>query len=275
MLTLLIDADIILYQIASAVEEPFDWGNDLWTLHSDASEAKQRLDYWVEGIKKKLDPQARLVFALTSSDNWRNEIMPSYKSHRKGVRKPLVFSAMKDYIRSIYRVYELPRLEADDILGLLSTGGIPCGKKGGEKVIVSTDKDFKTIPGKLYNPNDEDIQTITEEEANYSHLFQTLVGDSADGYSGCPSVGEKTAEKILTEHGSNWFTVVNSYKKVGLNEDEALRQARVARILRKGDYNVKTGDIKLWNPNNESGETVVLASRSVRRRLQTNGAKKR
>ena len=38
---LLIDGDIIAYQIASQIEEPIHWGNDLWTLHSDFNMARK------------------------------------------------------------------------------------------------------------------------------------------------------------------------------------------------------------------------------------------
>jgi hypothetical protein len=40
----LIDADILLYQAACAVEKEIDWGNDMWTLHSDAREGKMMMD---------------------------------------------------------------------------------------------------------------------------------------------------------------------------------------------------------------------------------------
>jgi len=46
-LTLLIDGDIICYEAASAVEQEIDWGEDLWTLHSNLDEARlwSRLNY--------------------------------------------------------------------------------------------------------------------------------------------------------------------------------------------------------------------------------------
>jgi len=43
-----------------------------------------------------------------------------------------------------------------------------------------------------------------------------------------------------------WKIVVGIYKDKGFTEKEALQQARVARILRHGDYNKKTGEVKLW-----------------------------
>lgn len=256
MMTLLIDGDIALYQHSSAVEEPFDWGDDLWTLHADASEAKQRLDYWVQGLMEKLSAK-RCIFALTSPDNWRAKVMPSYKAHRKSTRKPVIYPALKEYVRTAYRVYEIPTLEADDVLGLLATKALPGIRD--PLIVVSADKDLKTIPCRLYNPTDGSDRVISESEANYNHLFQTLIGDQTDGYPGCPGIGPKTASRALDEQGSNWSTVCALYRKAGLNEDEALRQARVARILRKGEFSFRTNKVKLWSPANESRPTVGTA----------------
>jgi DNA polymerase-1 len=66
-------------------------------------------------------------------------------------------------------------------------------------------------------------------------------------------VGIKTAEKIL---GTDinvplldlWDKVLQAYDKKGYTEAEALQQARCARILRHGEYNKKTGEVKLWQP---------------------------
>ena len=71
-----------------------------------------------------------------------------------------------------------------------------------------------------------------------------------DGYSGCPRVGVKTAEKILDEP-PYWNKVVAAYNKAGLSEEVALENARLARILRKGEYLEgydKEGDVNLWTP---------------------------
>jgi DNA polymerase-1 len=123
-------------------------------------------------------------------------------------------------------------------------------KLKGEKVIVSIDKDMKTIPG-LYSRDGETIVEVSEDEADYWHLFQTLTGDQTDGYSGCPGIGPKKAEAIL-QHPDNqddlWGVVVRTFVKAGLNEDEALVQARVARILRASDYDFEKKEPILWTP---------------------------
>jgi DNA polymerase-1 len=39
-----------------------------------------------------------------------------------------------------------------------------------------------------------------------------------------------------------------AYASKGLTEDDAILQARMARILQDGDYNYATKGIRLWNP---------------------------
>ena len=243
MRTLLIDGDILLYQESMAVEQEFDWGDDWWTLFGDLREAQERVDVWLQDIKELLNAD-KFVLTLTGRNNWRKDVLPTYKSNRKGKRKPVVYKALKQYLIDTYKTALFDRLEADDLMGLLQTD--PSNSE--ETVIVSEDKDMMTIPGLLYRPirPEEGVQKITEEEADRNHLLQSLMGDSTDGYSGCPGIGPKTAEKILKEN--DWSLVVAAYEKAGLTEEDALQQARVARILRHGEYDRKKDEVKLWHP---------------------------
>tara|TARA_R100001443_G_scaffold54534_1_gene65951 strand:+ start:821 stop:1552 length:732 start_codon:yes stop_codon:yes gene_type:complete len=243
MRTLLIDADILLYQESMAVEQEFDWGDDYWTLFGDLREAQERVDVWLQDIKELLNAD-KFVLTLTGRNNWRKDVLPTYKSNRKSKRKPVVYKALKQYLIDTYKTALVDRLEADDLMGLLQTD--PSNSE--ETVIVSEDKDMMTIPGLLYRPirPEEGVQTITEEVADRNHLLQSLMGDSTDGYSGCPGIGPKTAEKILKEN--DWSLVVAAYEKAGLTEEDALQQARVARILRHGEYDRKKDEVKLWHP---------------------------
>lgn len=161
----------------------------------------------------------------------------------------MCYAAIKDYIKETYRTYERPDLEGDDVLGILSTS--PKIIRG-EKVIVSLDKDLKTIPGLICDMKDFEISEISEAEADYMHMYQTLTGDTADGYSGCPGVGPKNAEKLLADtdgtYQTMWPVVVGQYQKKGLSEEEALIMARVARICRRDDYDFQRKEVILWNP---------------------------
>ena len=136
-----------------------------------------------------------------------------------------------------------PGLEGDDVLGIMATM-----KSTEERIIVSIDKDMKTVPGR-YARDDFEVIEVSEDQADTWHLFQALTGDIVDGYKGCPGVGPKKAEAILDGSKHPWEAVVTTFVKAGLTEDDALVQARVARILRASDYNFKAKQPILWRPN--------------------------
>jgi DNA polymerase-1 len=132
-----------------------------------------------------------------------------------------------------------------------------------QKVVICTiDKDLQTIPGHHYNFSKDLEFTVSEHQADLYHMSQTLTGDATDGYKGCPGMGAVGAKKLLDkvlEEATPWATaqtlrkmlwdaVVAAYAKAGLGEEEALCQARVARILRTGEFNFKTNEVNLWEP---------------------------
>jgi len=245
--TLLIDGDIFLYNVTTSCERAVCWdlNEDIWTLSADMKEARPRFDVEIGDLKRKLSA-GKVVIALSDGKaNWRKSVLPSYKAKRKKTRKPLIYPQLKKYAKETYQCVEWPTLEADDVLGLLAGGALALK---GDKIIVSSDKDLKTIPGKLYNHEhpERGVVDITVEEADYNHLFQTLVGDAVDGYKGCPRVGAVSAKRILED--PTWDTVLKTYESKGLTKEDALVQARVARILRSGEYNMTKKEVRLWQP---------------------------
>ena len=244
--TLLIDGDVLLYQHSTAVEQVVEWEPDRWTISSDAREAKERFDVALLDMKEDLDADD-FVLCFSDTENFRKIVLPTYKASRGKTRKPLCFLELKEYAQDTYRSRLLPGLEADDVLGILMTSP----RIKGEKVIVSIDKDLDTIPGLHFNPwkEDPEVYEISEDEADYNHLMQTLTGDAVDGYSGCPGLGKVRAARLL-EEAPTWKTVVDAYDRAGLGEEEALVQARVARILRKHEWNERRKEVRLWVPTN-------------------------
>lgn len=245
-----IDADILLYQSCSVVEVATDWGNDIWTLHSDAKEAMMIFDCTVSDILEKTSA-CRAVLCFSGPSNWRKHIYREYKANRKANRKPICFVPVREYVMKHYDTMIEPDLEADDCVGLISTGPKSRWRGCDRTVMVSEDKDLKSIPGTLYNPRTNEISVISKAEANRFHLFQTLVGDQTDNYPGCPGIGAVRAARMLDESPC-WETVVSAYEAAGLSEGDALVQAQIARILRHRDYNFRTKDINVWNPTRSS-----------------------
>ena len=236
MTLLLIDGDIIAYKAAASAEVATNWGDGQWTLHSFEPDVEVRIE---DQITKLMEaPVQDCVIAFTDKHNFRKEVAPYYKANRKDVRKPMLLGYAKEYMSKQYNTIMYRNLEADDVLGILAT-------KNPDTIIWSADKDLLTIPAKHWI--NEELVEITEAEANYNFFFQTLVGDSTDNYSGCPTVGPKTANKLLSS-GCTWSTVVDAFTKKGLSEEVALENARLARILRNGEYDTDTDEVKLWKP---------------------------
>ena len=113
-------------------------------------------------------------------------------------------------------------------------------------IICSPDKDMRQIPGKLYNM--EETTLISNDEGSKWHLVQSMAGDQTDGYSGCPSIGVKRATTIFENKGYSWKAVVETFEEKGLTEDDALINARLARILTANDYDFKHKKPIPWTP---------------------------
>ena len=149
----------------------------------------------------------------------------------------------------VYKSKMLPTLEGDDVLGIEQTSR----RKGRQTVVLSSDKDLRTVPGLYVDMKDPELelQQITELEADRWWMTQALTGDRTDGYKGCPGIGLKTAVSLLEDAESLetlWVRVLAAYASKGLTLEDAVQQARVARILRRGDYVAKTERVRLWSP---------------------------
>ena len=246
-LTALIDGDIYIFKAAAVAEHAVEWTEDLWTLHAHMSDAVLFFDEQIEQIKKDTEA-TNIIVALSDTRNFRYDVYPDYKHNRKDKRPPLLRAPLKEYAQAKYESFLRPGLEGDDVLGILATSDTIVK---GEKIVVSIDKDMKTVPCTFYNSGHKTFTEITEDEADYWHMFQTLTGDIADGYPGCPGIGPVRAEKLL-DGSDRWGAVVAAYEKAGLCEEQALIQARIARICRKSDYNFKMKEVILWTPQKNS-----------------------
>ena len=278
---LVIDGDWLCYHSMSAVENEVNWGDDRWTIDCDHSEARRIVDNLIAdySTRRKEWKDAAIVLAFTADDNWRKDISNAYKASRAGTRKPCGYWEFIKGVQHDYTSLLEPTLEGDDIMGII-------GSNSGEfnyenAVLVSVDKDFKTIPNcQFYWLTTGNILTQTEHTADYWHIFQTLKGDITDGYTGVPSMGEETTVKFLEEPygyikythtfksgarkglseerykkvpkdevGSLWDCIVSIADKNGMSEEDVIKQGQLARILRWQDYDLIEQQIHLWKPS--------------------------
>jgi len=239
---LLVDADQELHRACAATERDTRWDEENHILLSNEVEA---YDTVVSSLNSIMDRFGNKDMVLCFSEGrcFRYDIEPTYKGNRANSRKPLCFFDVRKRLLDNYKHVLFDTLEADDVMGILSTKPGP-----DEKIIVARDKDMKTIPGKLWDG--VKFHNVTEQEADYFHMYQTLIGDQADGYKGCPGAGPVKAKKLLdAKHdGSMWHIVNGAFLAAGLTEADALKQARLARILRWTDWDHANKKPILWSP---------------------------
>lgn len=250
---LLLDSDIIAYQAAAANEKVYDFG-DTRCSDTDLPAALRKAEEDVADLAELLEAD-QVIVCLTEPDptqEWRKVFYPRYKAHRDPTKKPVLLRAVKDHMASSYPSYIRPRLEADDVMGILATHP-QLLTEFDERIVVSEDKDMRTVPCKLYNPNRPELGVIeiSELDADRFHMWQTVCGDPTDGYPGCPGVGpdsEYAKDIIFADRDELWDEVLHAYASKRQTEEDALVQARVARICRWTDYNYTTKKIRLWSP---------------------------
>jgi DNA polymerase-1 len=242
-MSLLIDADYIVYKCCAACETEIDYGDDVIVVTSKFSEALAAVERDLYNIANDLGHFDDSILFFSDSNNFRKSLAPDYKGHRNR-KKPCGYKRVIKALQETFPVVIIPTLEADDALGIYAT------REQGH-IICSPDKDMRQIPGELYNFTDG-VEYITKEEGDRWHLIQTMAGDQTDGYSGVPGIGIKRADALLEQHGSNWQTVVDAFAEKDLDEDVALLNARLAKILQAENYDFLNEQIKHWVPTSSS-----------------------
>lgn len=239
--TALIDADHLAYQQAAAAHSNQSDGNEMAERIAALLEAYTRLACCTKFIT---------VFSCDREDNFRREVYAPYKTNRTA-EPPAMLELAQQLLKDAGPTISRANIEADDIMGIAQTGG-----KVSNPVIVSVDKDMRSIPGLHFNPNKDDFPVyISELQADYAFFLQWLCGDKTDGYPGIHGIGPAKAIKILNRADDSvapvmgWSAVVlEAYRDADKTLEEALQQARCARILRHEDWNAGDKCPILWEP---------------------------
>ena len=237
-LQLRVDADFYAYRACQSAETELDWGDDLITIASNFRVVLDIFEGELTNLRKRFDT-TNVTLYFSDINNFRKTVCPDYKGKRTK-RKPVGYRRLLDWCTKQYKVVRYKNVEADDALG------IECHLDPRDFILVSPDKDMKQIACRLFNGEDEFM--VTKEEADYWFWTQCLTGDPVDGYKGVPGIGSVGAKKILDNAENPWEAILMAYQKAGQTEEDALRNARLARILRPGEYNSTTKEPILWTP---------------------------
>ena len=146
---------------------------------------------------------------------FRNERYPEYKAQREA--PPDIFRTQLPLIERVATVMNIPQfgvpgVEADDVIATLAERAKDAGW---EAMVVTGDRDaFQLIePGiEVMYTRRGITDTVMADNAYLKERYDVtpeqyveyaaLRGDSSDNLPGVPGVGEKTAAKLLNEHGS-------------------------------------------------------------------------
>ena len=184
-------------------------------------------------VLKEKNPQYLAIAFDSKSPTFRHDVYSEYKSHRPPMPEDLVVQI--PYIKTIVEAHniltiEKKGLEADD---LLATAALLLAKQGHPVIIVSGDKDLLQLVSKditVWEPMNDRLMDEAYVQKKYNvppkmltDLF-ALMGDKADNIPGVPSVGPKTAEKLINEHG----TIEGIYKNIKSVKRPKLRDNLIA-----------------------------------------------
>lgn len=207
-------------------------------------------------VDEHLKGATSVFLTLSDRKNFRHRLLPSYKANRKDSARPIMLDFLRDFasegVDGISSML-IRDLEADDVCGI-AAGQFQ--EAGYETVIYSPDKDLLQIPGMTLTPSPVRdrvpvLSEVTVERADQWHIYQTLVGDTVDNYKGLPGYGPAKAEKLIEtfeDPADRWEAVVAGFVAKGLTAEDALIQARVARILRYSDWDKENKEPILWTP---------------------------
>ena len=136
----LLDADIVAYAVAFKSEEEFDFrASGTKVKHIDKATCWRLCDMVIAKHADAVKADSVIVCLTDPDVNFRKDFDPTYKSNRKGADRPELLQLAKEYMFENYRSYIKPRLEADDVMGILATRPTLWGKRFSDVGIVSSE----------------------------------------------------------------------------------------------------------------------------------------
>ncbi|SEF71679.1 DNA polymerase I [Parabacteroides chinchillae] len=197
----------------------------------------------LEDILKRENPTHIAVAFDPHGPTFRHEAYEQYKAQRE--ETPEVIKQSVPIIKNIIKAYNIPILEvagyeADDVIGTIAK---QAAKEDFDVYMMTPDKDYGQLVEDhifMYRPRfggDYEIMGVPEVLNKYG-LTSTeqvidllgLMGDTSDNIPGCPGVGEKTAQKLLTEFGTIENLLANTDKLKGAQRIKVEKNAEQIRF---------------------------------------------
>jgi 5'-3' exonuclease len=181
----------------------------------------------------------------------RSQWYDGYKSNRQAPPEELI--PQFDLVKEVTDAFSVPNLgcpgyEGDDILGTLSS---KLSLDGHQVVVATGDYDSLQLVsdqvsvkilkngGKHEHYNPASLLALRGISPEQVVDVKALMGDASDCIPGCPGIGEKTATKLITEHGDLDNLYTNLVKctpkmrsKLEENRDQVYLSQKLATIIR-------------------------------------------
>jgi DNA polymerase-1 len=223
-------------------------------------------------LLREREPHTVIVAMDSRGHSFRKDLFEAYKANRPPAPEDLQQQMVR--VREIVEAWgmnpvEAEGFEADDLIATIVREAREAGKR---VVIVSADKDllqlvghdvvmYDTMRDKVFGP-EETREKFGVEPAQVRDLL-SLMGDSSDNIPGVPSVGQKTAAKLLNEYGSlegiyenlDGITRKALKQKLGDHKDAAMTSRELVTL--RDDIPI---DRELLKGSYDGGETAALRS---------------
>jgi 5'-3' exonuclease len=220
-----------LYEIE---EQYLEHDRDLEPLENALQNAKSLIANSLEAIKSKYPDSTVDYVTFVSGNqkkpNFRKEVDPQYKAHRKAEHRPTYLKDILKYLVDNHAGFSTEGCEADDFFGHAANDA---RKEGKVPVIVSVDKDLKQLAGMHLNLVSRKFEDVSEDYAQLFFWRQMLQGDSADNIKGITGIGEVKSRRYIPDgiHDSKAQKIVSSFYKKEYEEDWRETYNRNAKLL--------------------------------------------
>ena len=200
----------------------------------------------VEVIHKE-KPTHIVVAFDRATPTWRHQIYQPYKAHR--LAQPEDITVAIPYVKQILEAFRIPALEvegyeADDIIGTLAC---QAAQKGFAVYMMTPDKDLTQLVDEhiyLYKPAymgnsvavlDTQAVLAKWEIARVDQVRDILAlqGDAVDNIPGVPTIGLKTAQKLMQQFGSVENLIAQADQLTGKLRDSVMTYSQQAILSKK------------------------------------------
>jgi DNA polymerase I len=261
----LIDGNSVAYRAFYALPE------DLATKSGQVTNAVFGFTRMLIRLLKDYHPDGIAVAWDVSRQTFRTESYPAYKAQRE--KAPDHFRSQLPLMDEVLQTLNITQLraegyEADDIIATLTRNGVAAGW---EVLIVTGDRDaFQLIEGPVkvvYTRRGISDIVLADEgyvEEKYGIRpdqyveYAALRGDTSDNLPGVPGVGEKTASRLIADHGDldNLFLSVTELtprlrENLSAHREQVFLNRDLMRLIDDMDLGVEIEELRTreWDRN--------------------------